>query len=50
MAQMVPETYRTATRGEVLVASALRQLPEGYIVYHEPFYQEPAARFRNYRP
>jgi hypothetical protein len=37
MAQMVPETYRTATRGEMLVAAALRQLPEDYIVYHEPF-------------
>jgi len=37
MSQFVPETIRTKTHGEALLARALKSLPDDYIVYHEPY-------------
>ncbi|NLN88290.1 MAG: NERD domain-containing protein, partial [Syntrophomonadaceae bacterium] len=43
MAQMIPEYFRSGTRGENILFNTLKGLPDDYVVYREPI-------IRNRRP
>ena len=35
MAQMIPEYFRSGTRGETILFNTLKGLPDDYVVYRE---------------